>query len=193
MTEDADTESNQNTDRESNRNTNSELDRDPGQELIEVRVGEVLREEEATVAVAESCTGGLIGSLITDVSGSSDYFDRSVVTYSYDAKRALLAVSRETLDAHGAVSEPVAREMARAVCDTADTTWGLATTGIAGLDGGTEENPTGTVYIGVANAAQWGTEESKTTVASYVFDGTRKERKERFARQALSDLLGRIQ
>lgn len=174
-------------------NTDSELDRDPDQEPIEVRVGEVLRETEATVAVAESCTGGLVGSLITDVSGSSDYFDRSVVTYSYDAKRALLAVSRETLDAHGAVSEPVAREMARAVCDTASTTWGLATTGIAGPDGGTEEDPSGTVYIGVANAAQWGTGESKTTVARYVFDGTRLERKERFARQALSDLLGRIQ
>jgi nicotinamide-nucleotide amidase len=162
------------------------------EEPIEVRVGEALREAEATLAVAESCTGGLVGSLITDVAGSSDYFDRSVVTYSYDAKRALLAVSREILDAHGAVSEPVAREMARAVCDTADTTWGLATTGIAGPEGGTEGNPAGTVYIGVANAAPWETEESKTTVERYVFDGTRTERKERFARQALSDLLTRL-
>lgn len=174
-------------------NANPESDRDPDQEPIEVRVGEALREADATVAVAESCTGGLVGSLITDVPGSSDYFDRSVVTYSYDSKRALLAVSRETLDAHGAVSEPVAREMARAVRDTAGTTWGLATTGIAGPDGGTEEDPTGTVYIGVANAAQWGTGESRTTVVRYVFDGTRIERKERFARQALSDLLERIQ
>jgi nicotinamide-nucleotide amidase len=166
-------------------------DQESNPEPIEVRVGNALREAEATVAVAESCTGGLVGSLITDVSGSSDYFDRSVVTYSYDSKRALLAVSRETLDAHGAVSEPVAREMARAICDTADTTWGLATTGIAG-DDGTEENPAGTVYIGVANAAPWETEESKTTVSCYVFDGTRMERKERFARQALSDLLSRL-
>lgn len=71
---------------------------------IEARVGETLRETDATVAVAESCTGGLIGSLLTDVPGSSDYFDRSVVTYSYDAKRDLLAVDREVLDAAGAVS-----------------------------------------------------------------------------------------
>jgi nicotinamide-nucleotide amidase len=166
---------------------------DGNEEPIKVRVGETLREAEATLAVAESCTGGLIGSLITDVAGSSDYFDRSVVTYSYDAKRALLAVSRETLDAHGAVSEPVAREMVRAVCDTADTTWGLATTGIAGPEDVNEDNPAGTVYIGVANAAPWGTEESRTTVERYVFDGTRMERKERFARQALSDLLTRLQ
>ena len=94
---------------------------------IEKRVGEALRETDATVAVAESCTGGLVGSLLTDVPGSSDYFDRSVVTYSNDAKQDVLAVSREHLDSEGAVSPPVAREMARGVRDTAGTTWGVAT------------------------------------------------------------------
>ncbi|MFC6960953.1 CinA family protein [Halocatena marina] len=165
--------------------------RDP----IEVRVGTTLRERDVTVAVAESCTGGLIGSLLTDVAGSSDYFDRSVVTYSYDSKRELLAVSRETLDVHGAVSEPVAREMARAVCDTAGTTWGVATTGVAGPDGGTDETPVGTVYVGISNAAPWGTKASKTTAERYVFEKpeTRTEFKDRFARQALSDLLARLQ
>lgn len=168
-------------------------DDDSGREPIEQRVGEALRERGETLAVAESCTGGLVGSRITDVPGSSDYFDRSVVSYSYDAKRDLLAVSRETLDDHGAVSDPVARQMARAVCDTADTSWGLATTGIAGPDGGTDEDPVGTVYVGVANAAPWGSGESRTTVRRHVVEGTRGEVKSRFVERALSDLLERVE
>jgi len=90
---------------------------------IEETVGESLRDRGEFVAAAESCTGGLIGSLLTDVPGSSDYFDRSVVTYSYDAKLAL-GVPREHLDSAGAVSEPVARAMARAVRDASGVTWG---------------------------------------------------------------------
>lgn len=160
---------------------------------IEQRVGDALRRDGATVAVAESCTGGLVGSLLTDVPGSSDYFDRSVVTYSYGAKRDVLAISREALDAEGAVSEPVARQMARAVCDTADTDWGVATTGIAGPDGGTDEKPVGTVYIGVANAAPWGSGESRTTVERHEFDGSRAAVKRAFAERALADLLDRIE
>jgi len=160
---------------------------------VEERIGDALRETEATIAAAESATGGLIGSLLTDVSGSSDYFDRSVVTYSYDAKRDVLAVPREDLDEHGAVSEPVARAMARGVRDTADTTWGVATTGIAGPTGGDDEDPVGTVYIGVAYAGAWGSAESTSTVERYVFDGDRLQVKERFARQALRDALAAIE
>jgi nicotinamide-nucleotide amidase len=155
---------------------------------VEERVGEALREAGATVAVAESCTGGLVGSLLTDVPGSSDYFDRSLVTYSYDAKLTTLAVSRESLDTHGAVSEPVAREMAAGVRDVAGTTWGLATTGIAGPGGGTPEKPVGTVIVGVARAADWGTGDSFTRVVRHEFDGTRTQVKERIARTALSEL-----
>lgn len=161
---------------------------DDAADPIEARVGEALRETDATVAVAESCTGGLIGSLLTDVPGSSDYFDRSVVSYSYDAKRDLLAVDRETLDEAGAVSEPVAHQMARGVRDTADTTWGVATTGVAGPTGGTEETPVGTAYVGVAYAAPWGTGDSGCSVARYEFDGDRTAVKRRIAEQALSDL-----
>jgi nicotinamide-nucleotide amidase len=162
---------------------------------IEERVGQALRETDATVAVAESCTGGLVGSLLTDVPGSSDYFDRSLVTYSNDAKQDLLAVSREALDAHGAVSEPVAREMARAVRDTAGTTWGVATTGIAGPTGATPDKPAGTVFVAVAYAGPWGTGTgtSSASVERYEFEGSRLERKERFARQALEDLLAAIE
>lgn len=155
---------------------------------VEERIADPLRETDATVAAAESCTGGLIGSLVTDVPGSSDYFDRSVATYSYDAKRQLLAVSREALDEHGAVSEPVARQMAQGVRDTADTTWGVSTTGIAGPEGGTDEKPVGTVFIGVAYAGEWGTQSSTVNVERYEFDGSRTEIKERIARQALEDL-----
>jgi nicotinamide-nucleotide amidase len=161
---------------------------DEAADAIQARIGEALRETDATVAVAESCTGGLIGSLLTDVPGSSDYFDRSVVTYSYDAKRDLLAVDREALDEAGAVSEPVARGMARGVRDTADVTWGVATTGVAGPSGGTDETPVGTAYVGVAYAAPWGSGESSTSVERYEFDGDRTTVKRRIAEQALADL-----
>jgi len=156
---------------------------------VEVRVGDALREAGATVAVAESCTGGLIGSLLTDVPGSSDYFDRSLVTYSYDAKLTALGVARESLDEHGAVSEPVAREMAAGVRDVAGTDWGVSTTGIAGPEGGTPEKPIGTVYIGLAYRGEWGTGDSYTRVERHEFDGDRTQIKERIARRALSTLL----
>ncbi|SDM11525.1 nicotinamide-nucleotide amidase [Halogranum gelatinilyticum] len=160
---------------------------------VSEELGDALRETDATVATAESCTGGLIGSLLTDVAGSSDYFDRSLVTYSYDAKRAQLAVSRESLDEHGAVSEPVAREMATGVRDVADTTWGVATTGIAGPTGGTPEKPVGTVFVGVAYAGEWGSSESYSAVRRYEFDGSRTEVKAKIARQALEDLLAAVE
>jgi len=162
-------------------------------EAIERQVGDALRERDATLAVAESCTGGLVGSLLTDVPGSSDYFDRSVVTYSYDAKRDELCVSREALDEHGAVSEPVAREMARGVRDSADVTWGVSTTGVAGPTGGTPETPVGTVFVGVAYAGEWGTESSYATVSRYEFDGDRTEIKRAIADRALEDLLAEME
>ena len=160
---------------------------------VEERLGDALREHEETIAVAESATGGLAGSLLTDVPGSSDYFDRAVVTYSYRAKRALLAVPREDLDEHGAVSAPVARRMAAAVRDTADATWGVATTGVAGPEGGTEEKPVGTVFVGVAYAGEWGTGTSETVAERHEFDGDRHECKEQFARQALRDCLAAVE
>ncbi len=159
---------------------------------IERRLGDALRDVGATIATAESCTGGLIGSLLTDVPGSSDYFDRGFVTYSYDAKMEHLGVTRETLDERGAVSDPVARQMARGVRDVAGTTWGVATTGIAGPTGGTDEKPVGTVFVGVAHAGEWESGESYATVERYEFDGTRAEIKAKIARQALSDVLAEL-
>lgn len=151
---------------------------------VEHRLGEALRREEHTLATAESCTGGLIGSLLTDVPGSSEYFDRAYVTYSYPAKLDL-GVPRESLDEFGAVSEQVAAEMARASRDRAGTTWGVATTGIAGPSGGTADKPVGTVFIAIAFAAPWGTGDSYTTVERTSFDGDRTEIKAQIARRAL--------
>ncbi|WP_248895916.1 CinA family protein [Haloplanus halobius] len=160
-----------------------------GEDAIERRLGDHLRERDDTIATAESLTGGLIGSLLTDVPGSSDYFDRGMVTYSNDAKLDALGVSRESLDAHGAVSAPVAREMAQGVRDRARTTWGVSTTGIAGPTGGTEEKPVGLVFIGVAYAAPWGSGESFVHAERYVFDGDRWTVKGKSAKQALEAVL----
>ncbi|WP_435317513.1 CinA family protein [Haloarchaeobius sp. TZWSO28] len=160
---------------------------------IAERLGDALRERDHTLATAESCTGGLIGARITDVPGSSDYFDRSLVTYAYGAKEQLLGVNREDLDAHGAVSEPVARQMAQGVRDTADVTWGVSTTGVAGPSGGTPDTPVGTVFIGIAYAGPWGSESSYTTVERYQFDGDRATVREKTVEQALTDVLDEVE
>lgn len=155
-------------------------------------VGDALRERDETLAVAESCTGGLIGAAITAVPGASDYFDSGLTTYAYDAKRRHLGVSREALDEHGAVSDPVAREMAQGVRDVTDVTWGISATGIAGPTGGTDETPVGTVYIGVAYAGPWGSQTSGVTVSRYEFDGDRATVRAKTVEQALTDLLAAI-
>ena len=159
---------------------------------LPMQVADALRDEEETLAVAESCTGGLVGAAVTAVPGASDHFDSGLTTYSYDAKRRHLGVSRETLDEYGAVSEPVAREMAQGARDVADTTWGVATTGVAGPTGGTEEKPVGTVYIAVAYAGPWGSQSSFTTVSRYEFGGDRATVRAKTVDQALEDLLAAV-
>ncbi len=119
-------------------------------ENMEAVVGRMLREKNASLALAESCTGGLIASRITDVPGSSDYFLFSAVTYSNEAKIRILGVKPETLETYGAVSEECVREMAEGVQRVAGATYGLAVSGIAGPSGGTEEKPVGTVCFGLA-------------------------------------------
>jgi nicotinamide-nucleotide amidase len=117
---------------------------------MEAVVGDILRREKATLAVAESCTGGLISHRLTNIPGSSDYFLFSAVTYSNDAKINLLGVSSSLLDQHGAVHVETAKMMAQGVRQVSGATYGLATTGVAGPGGGTAEKPVGTVCIGVA-------------------------------------------
>lgn len=113
-------------------------------------LGGLLRRRGETLALAESCTGGGTGGLVTSAAGSSDYFDGGVVTYSYAAKEALLDVPAALLASEGAVSEPVARFMAERIRSLRGTTWGVALTGVAGPGGGTEAKPVGLVYIAVA-------------------------------------------
>lgn len=120
-----------------------------GGELEEAVVG-FLKERGQTVSTAESCTGGLIANRITDVSGASEVFRQGFVTYSNEAKRDLLGVSWEDLLEHGAVSEPVARQMAEGALRAADADVAVAVTGIAGPTGGTDEKPVGTVFLGLA-------------------------------------------
>lgn len=120
------------------------------EEQMEALVGRLLRERGATLAVAESCTGGLIASRLTDVPDSSTYFDRGVVSYSPEAKQALLDVPAELIARHGVVSAEVAVAMADGVRRRSGTTFGLATTGLAGPAGGTPEKPVGLAYIGLA-------------------------------------------
>ena len=104
------------------------------------------------LAVAESCTGGLLGHRLTSVSGSSAFFERGVVVYSNRAKEELLGVPSEILRTHGAVSGPCAEAMVRGICERSGTVCGLSITGIAGPDGGTPSKPVGTVFIGLAVA-----------------------------------------
>jgi nicotinamide-nucleotide amidase len=119
-------------------------------ETLEEVVGRLLRERGFTLAVAESCTGGLLGHRLTNLPGSSSYFERGVVVYSNQAKMELLDVPESVLEAHGAVSAPTAEAMVRGICATAGTPCGLSITGIAGPDGGTPTKPVGTVFIGLA-------------------------------------------
>ncbi len=120
-------------------------------ESLEGVVGDRLRLRRYTIATAESCTGGLVAERITRVPGSSDYFVGSIVTYTNEAKTALLGVTTEMLETHGPVSGETAEAMARGVKERTGATIGLSVTGVAGPGGGTEAVPVGTVYIGLAD------------------------------------------
>ena len=121
-----------------------------GDESLEERVLKTLSEKKATLALAESCTGGLIAKRLTDVPGSSDVVVGGVVSYANDVKVALLGVGAEALAVHGAVSEEVARAMAEGARVRLGATWGVSTTGVAGPGGGSADKPVGTVWFGLS-------------------------------------------
>jgi len=150
----------------------------PGTAPLEELVGRLLRKHGLTLAVAESCTGGLVCHRLTNVPGSSDYFQGGVVTYGNQAKMDLLRVPPETLAQNGAVSEAVVKAMALGVREIFHTPLGLAVSGIAGPSGGTPEKPVGTVWIGLAT--QTGVE-----ARAYRFHGSREEIKALSAQTAL--------
>ena len=123
-------------------------------EEIEKSIGKILNESGTSISVAESCTGGYLSHLLTSIPGSSAYFMGGVVSYSNQAKMDVLKVKQETLTKFGAVSEQTVIEMAEGVRNVMKTTYGIATSGIAGPDGGTDEKPVGTVWLAVTDGKQ---------------------------------------
>jgi nicotinamide-nucleotide amidase len=122
------------------------------------RLGRLLRERGETVATAESCTAGGIAAALTEIGGSSAWFERGWVTYANEAKEELVGVSRRALEGHGAVSREVVCQMALGARERALASWGVAVSGVAGPGGGSEEKPVGTVYVGIAGeAGVWAT------------------------------------
>ncbi len=121
-------------------------------ETLESAVGRLLVERGATLALAESCTGGLLAKRLTDMPGSSAYFGEGLVTYSNASKEILLGVPHGLIMDHGAVSEPVAREMAAGARRVSGADYGLSVTGVAGPDGGAEEKPVGLVFVGISDS-----------------------------------------
>ena len=148
-----------------------------GQDMEEV-VGALLKQRRLKLSVAESCTGGLIGARITNIPGSSEYFERGVVTYSNAAKTEMLGVPAALMDRRGAVSREVAEAMAQGIREAARTDLGLSVTGIAGPGGGTKEKPVGLVYISLSSAQGVKTDEHK-------FLGNREQIRTKAAQMAL--------
>lgn len=144
-----------------------------------MEIGELLTEKNLTVACAESCTGGLLTSRLTDVAGSSAYVKGAVVSYTDEIKMNVLHVQADTLENFGAVSEQTAREMAANVRQILNANIGVSVTGFAGPGGGTAENPVGTVYIGISGS-------DGVKVQKFNFGGTRTEIKEKAVDAALN-------
>ena len=132
------------------------------------KIAKILIDKNLTVATTESCTGGLLSSKFTDISGSSAFVHLNFVTYSNEAKIKRLGVRKETLDAYGAVSKETAREMAEGIAKESCSNTSIATTGIAGPGGGTNEKPVGLVYIAVHV-------NNNTTIEKCNFSGNREE------------------
>ena len=146
------------------------------------KVSEFLKQKNLTIATAESCTGGLIAHSLTNISGSSDYFKRGIVSYSNESKIELLDISEELLIKYGAVSIQVAQAMAEGVRIKSNVDIGISTTGIAGPTGGTNEKPVGLVYISISTS-------DETMVQKFQFLGDRLQNKERTCNAALQMLL----
>jgi len=153
---------------------------------LEIRAGRLLHERGLKLVLAESCTGGLLGSRITDVPGSSEYFLGSVVAYAYEAKAELLSVSWNTLNTKGAVSRETVLEMARGIRNLLKADVAVSVSGIAGPGGGTPEKPVGTTWIGLVA-------EDGERAEVFYFSGDREENKVSAADAALNLLLDYLQ
>ncbi|RQS15759.1 CinA family protein [Burkholderia sp. Bp8998] len=149
---------------------------------LAIRAGNKLRDEHLSLATAESCTGGMIAAAITDISGSSQWFERGFVTYSNQAKIEMIGVPPDLIEKHGAVSEPVARAMAEGALRNSRAQVALSVTGIAGPAGGSEKKPVGTVSFAWSNRLH-------TDVETLVFKGDREQIRTQAAAHALRGLL----
>lgn len=150
------------------------------------KVGELLKEKKFTISCAESCTGGLLTSKLTDIAGSSEYVKGSIVSYSNEIKISAVRVNEETLKNFGAVSYETAYEMAKNIREIFKTDIGVGITGIAGPGGGSDKKPVGLVYISVAN-------KNSVHVEKFIFTGNRIEIKNKSADTALKMLLKFLQ
>ena len=139
-----------------------------------------------TVATAESCTGGLVAHLLTEIPGSSGYVRGGIVAYDDEVKRRQLGVPATVLEAHGAVSAQVAVAMAEGACRVLGADLGVGVTGVAGPDGGSDAKPVGLVYVAVAGPG------APTDVRRYLWPGDRSENKRASAQAAIELLLGRV-
>ena len=157
-----------------------------GIEPIEVIIGRLFRKRGWRLSIAESCTGGLIGHRITNVPGSSDYFDGGVITYSNDAKIELLKVPEETIATYGAVSRQTAVAMAEGIRKLRGIEVGIGVTGIAGPAGGTEAKPVGLVYIALSSPV-------RVECKEFRFDGDREMIKLQASEAALNMIRGLLE
>jgi nicotinamide-nucleotide amidase len=148
---------------------------------LEKKIGALLRKQGWTLSVAESCTGGLVSHRLTNVSGSSDYFEGSVISYSNRAKSAHLQIPPGYLQKHGAVSSQVARKMAEGVRRAFRTTFGLSTTGVAGPGGGTKKTPVGLVFTAFSDG-------KRSRAKKEIFRGTRLQIKQQASQRCLEFL-----
>lgn len=155
-------------------------------EPLEVQVGMLLKKSGLKLALAESCTGGLVADRITDVPGSSDYFRGGIVAYAYEAKVTLLGVSWATLRAHGAVSRETVMEMARGARTALGADVAVSVSGIAGPAGGMPSKPVGTTWFGLSTAAE-------DRAVLYQFEGDRRQNKMQAADAALRIVLEFLQ
>jgi len=151
---------------------------------IVTNIHDLLIKKEKTIAVAESCTGGLLSALLTQVSGSSQYFMLGVIAYSNNAKAAVLKVSNSAIAKNGAVSKGVTGRMAASVKKLAKTDFGIGITGIAGPTGSSPGKPVGTVFIAIDS-------NNKKICNKYIFKGNRKAIREKAALKSL-ELLGKM-
>lgn len=153
---------------------------------LEMRVGIILAERRLTLGTAESCTGGLVASRLTDVAGSSVYFMGGIVAYSYEAKAALLGVSWDTLNTVGAVSRETVIEMARGARKALGTDITVSVSGIAGPGGGTPDKPVGTVWVGLSTS-------SGDEARHFIWDGDRIHNKHLSSEAALQFVLDHLE